>query len=337
MPTVNGSSVLYTAYSENFSKEITMNSRPQALTNLLKSFTQTKLYLLFVASSLVAFALNRHFNINLEMALLGVSVVQLGLIIALERWLPFQTTWQAPQGDVLTDSSSAIVLVGLVDPVLKAALPLLAIFLLSTLPASNSFHPASTSLINWGAFSFWSAALIALGWTEFAKYWAHRLHHRVKALWWLHALHHSSGRLYWLNGFRFHPLNYAINTGLSVLPLWLIGTPVEVMLGVQAIAQPVILLQHSNISLRSGWLKRILSTNETHRAHHSKHADTANSNYGSAFLVWDHVFGTYRAAQTSLTLAEVGLFEGSQAYPATHSYWQQLRSMFSPNCCQRAS
>lgn len=326
-----------TACADNTSKESTMNLHPQSLKNALKSLTQTSLYLLFLVSSLAAFAFALHFKSNLELVLLAVSVVQLALILALERWMPFQKTWQTSQGDVLTDSSSAIILIGLIDPALKATLPLLAIYWLSALPASDSALFANLFLNDWGLFSFWFAVFAALLWTEFAKYWAHRLHHHVKALWWLHALHHSSGRLYWLNGFRFHPLNYAINTGLSVLPLWLLGTPVEVMLGVQAITQPIILLQHANIDLRSGWLNRAFSTNEIHRAHHSIHTELANSNYGNTLLIWDHLFTSYRPALASSAPVDVGLFESSQAYPGTRSYWQQLLSIFSPICCKGAS
>jgi ornithine lipid hydroxylase len=62
-----------------------------------------------------------------------------------------------------------------------------------------------------------------------------------------------------------------------------------------------------------------------------------NSNYGNALLVWDHLFGSFRPAQASSALVVVGLFESRKAYPATHSYWQQVRSMFSPACCKVAN
>jgi ornithine lipid hydroxylase len=78
-------------------------------------------------------------------------------------------------------------------------------------------------------------------------------------------------------------------------------------------------------------LKSFTQTN-LYRAHHSKHPDLTNSKHGNAILVWDHLFGSYRSAQTSSTLVEVGLFESSQAYPATRSYWQQVRLMLSPAC-----
>lgn len=310
------------------------NIRP--LTSLPRNFIRSALYPLLVGSSLVAFSLALHFNVSLEVTLLAISVVMLVTIAALERWLPFQKTWQSSQGDGLTDSSSALVLIGLIDPALKAALPVLAIFLLSTLPAASSSVFSYNFALAWKAIGFWPSVLTALLLSELAKYWAHRLHHQARPLWWLHAMHHSSRRLYWLNGFRFHPLNYAINTTLSVLPLWLIGAPEEVMLGVQAIAQPIILLQHANIDLRSGWLNQVFSTNEVHRCHHSRKADIANTNYGNVLLVWDQVFGTYRSATASGDLVEVGLFEGSNSYPATLSYWQQLQSMFTPACCRGA-
>jgi ornithine lipid hydroxylase len=89
-------------------------------------------------------------------------------------------------------------------------------------------------------------------------------------------MHHSSERLYTMNNFRYHPLNYTINFALSVFPLMLIGVPSEVLFGYMVITQPILMLQHANIDLRSGWLNYVVSTNELHRWHHSTQASEAN-------------------------------------------------------------
>jgi ornithine lipid hydroxylase len=319
------------------SQESKMKHRSQSSVSSPKRFVQNNLYIVFTAISLAAFTLALHLKLNLEITLLAVSIVLLVTIVVLERWLPHQASWQIPHDDTRTDCASAIVLIGLIDPALKATLPLVAIYLLSALPGPAASASVPFGTTRWEAIGFWPAVMVALLFSEFAKYWAHRMHHHLQPLWWLHAMHHSSMRLYWLNGFRFHPLNYAINTALSVLPLWLVGTPVDVMLAVQACTQPIIFLQHANIDLRSGWLNQVLSTNEVHRAHHSKRAGVANSNYGNALVIWDKLFSTYQPARAPGTLIEIGLFESSKTYPATQSYWRQLQSMFTPVCCKRSS
>jgi sterol desaturase/sphingolipid hydroxylase (fatty acid hydroxylase superfamily) len=150
--------------------------------------------------------------------------------------------------------------------------------------------------------------------------------------WWLHALHHGSERLYWLNNFRIHPLNYAINYVLAFAPLLLIGTPTDVVLGYLALTYPVLMLQHANLPLRSGWLNYVFSTNEVHRWHHADNPKDGDRNFGRALVIWDIVFGTYRYSPKGNDPAAVGLYQPTQ-YPAQSSFARQVSSMFLPGCC----
>jgi ornithine lipid hydroxylase len=147
-------------------------------------------------------------------------------------------------------------------------------------------------------------------------------------------MHHSSERLYTMNNFRYHPLNYTINFALSVFPLMLIGVPSEVLFGYMALTQPILMLQHANIDLRSGWLNYVVSTNELHRWHHSTQASEANCNYGNAFIVWDIAFRTFKYQKQSNQPASVGLFFQSAGYPGRSGYFAQIRSMVSLQCCK---
>ena len=128
----------------------------------------------------------------------------------------------------------------------------------------------------------------------------------------------------------------------------MLGVPADVLLACLAITQPVLMLQHANVDLRSGWLNRVLSSNEVHRWHHSSRAAEANCNFGSALLLFDHLFGTYRAADSGVDTnadtnanananaapATPGLLGDGANYPATAGYFRQLGSMFSPTCCR---
>lgn len=288
-------------------------------------FLRRWLYAVAAGGGAALFGLGLVLDWSLSLVVMGWSLVVLALGIWLERVIPFEPTWNRSRGDLATDATSALVLVGLVDPLTKAVLPVAALALLSR-P-----EPAS------GADVLWPLPvqiLAALAWMEFSKYWAHRLHHELKPLWRLHALHHSSERLYWLNNFRFHPLNHLINTVLSLLPLFLLGMPETALLGAMALTQPVLMLQHLNARLDSGRLNWIFSTNELHRWHHSSRPEEANANYGSALVLWDQLFGTYRRSAKDTAPARLGLFGGGHGYPAEASYWRQLCAWCTPACCR---
>ena len=146
-------------------------------------------------------------------------------------------------------------------------------------------------------------------------------------------MHHSSERLYAINNFRFHPLNYVINFLAGAVPAVALGVSPEAMLGYLAITQPILMLQHANIDLKSGWLNYLVSTNELHRWHHSSDSAEANSNYGNAIVLWDQLFGTFRYVKSGNTPDQIGLFDASAAYPSRSSYFSQMKSMFTAGCC----
>lgn len=289
----------------------------------MKRFMTRQLYLLAVGGSLGAYGLAHSLNWPLAPIILGWSVLVLAIGALMERVAPFDPYWRRPGPDTPTDVTSAAIVIGLVDPAVKATMPVLAAAWFAAHPGND--WPLATS-------PFVAQAAAAVLWIEFAKYWSHRAHHEVRALWWLHAMHHSSERLYWLNNFRFHPLNHLINTFVAMFPLIALGAPQDVLLAAVAFTQPVLMLQHLNVGTRNGWLNRILNTNELHRWHHSAEPREANSNFGSSLVLWDQVFGTFRPQPGRP--ARIGLFGDGNGYPARAPYLQQLLSSLAPACCR---
>lgn len=275
--------------------------------------------------SVGSFLYARHIGANMELPILLSSLGALGLAMLLERYMPHQATWNVPQGDRSTDWVSFGLLAGAVQPLLKWLSPLAVVALYGTTEPASSVFPDSAPF----ALQVLLVTLLA----EFGKYWVHRWHHTQPSLWWLHALHHGSERIYSINNFRVHPLEYALKHSLSMLPLMLLGAPADVLLCYIALTQPVQMLQHVNLPLRHGWLNYVFSTNELHRWHHSSQPEEGNSNYGSALVVWDQVFGTFHYPRGATGPASIGLFAASK-YPARRSYWAQVLSMFGPACCR---
>jgi ornithine lipid hydroxylase len=293
----------------------------------VKLFLSRTSLLLIILCSFGIFIAARQAAMNLEMLVLFTTVASLIIAIAMERYLPFRKSWNVSADDIRTDLTSATVLLGAVDPLLKYAAPIFVVYLYSLLPILGVTRHA------WSQAPFLLQLVAATLLIELGEYWSHRMHHQHKKLWWLHAMHHSSERLYAMNNFRFHPLNYIFNFSLGMFPVMLLGAPPEVLLAYLAISQPVLMLQHANIDLRSGFLNSIFSTNELHRWHHSTVDTQANNNYGHAFVVWDQVFGTYRHRPEETSPKQVGLFYTSHGYPGKQGYFSQLRSAFTLKCC----
>ena len=279
--------------------------------------------------SVGSFLLARSSGINFELAVVVPNVLVLIAAALAERQAAYRRDWSTDKGDVHTDVTSAALLFAVIDPLLKWALPVVVLALVG---ANVQAAGAAIFPVEWPYFA---QVLVAALLGEFTSYWSHRLHHRLAALWWLHALHHGSERLYWLNNFRIHPLNYAINYVLGVAPLLLLGTPTDVVLGYLALTYPVLMLQHANLPLRSGWLNYVFSTNEVHRWHHADNAKEGDRNFGRALVIWDIVFGTYRYDPKANDPAAVGLYQPTQ-YPARSSFARQVWSMFLPGCCRSA-
>ncbi len=292
-------------------------------------FLSRYLLVLITVASLGAFMGVQQAGGPLELVVLLASAGALLLASVLERYFPYRASWNQPNGDRATDWASAATLVAVVEPLLKllGTLALLAVYGRGGLGSGGT----SAWVQN---LPFALQVLMAALFIEFGKYWAHRLHHMLAPLWWLHAMHHSSERLYALNNLRFHPLNHAINFALSMLPARLQGFSAEAILCYLAISQPVLMLQHANLGLRSGWANYVFSTNEVHRWHHSTDSSEGDSNFGSAFVLWDQVFATFRYTPAGNDPARVGLFAASARYPARAGYWAQLKSMFLPGCCR---
>jgi len=257
-----------------------------------------------------------------ETILSGFAILLILFAVVLERHYPFRPNWNENQGDLGGDITSAVVIFGILDSLLKGATPFVLLLVLADWTQDGIGIP------------LW-AEIIAVGLLiEFAAYISHRFHHSTKWLWSLHAMHHSPERLHTLNNFRFHPLNHILNHLLTIVPVIFLGFSGEAILGYTAFALPLLLMQHSNIDFKFGWMNRFLNTNEVHRWHHSTDDKQGNCNLGRALVIWDQVFGTYYFPNNESAPERIGLFESSRLYPPAKKFWSQLAYPFSPQCCK---
>src|SRR4051812_13732144 len=136
----------------------------------------------------------------------------------------------------------------------------------------------------------WVWAYIAI---DFLSYWYHRFSHRINILWAGHVTHHSSEHFNFTNGFRtslFQGINRIIFW--SCLPLF--GFSPLVLVVTLKVSGIYDFLLHSAYIPKLGFLEKILITPSLHRVHHGKNDIYIDKNYGSTFLIWDQIFGTYQ-------------------------------------------
>lgn len=222
-------------------------------------------------------------------AFLAFNGAYLFLILSLhglERTMPHEPGWLAPDGQNLAailhtlSSKGSSQLVLLVNASIGA----------NALGGDGGLQGWQLWPVAWPD---WAQILLALVLSEFMLYWAHRLGHEWMPLWRFHAVHHSVHKLWFLNTGRFHFIDSLVSIAMGILPLVLLGAPLQVLMWVGAITAFIGMLTHCNVEMRFGILSWLVNTPELHRWHHSKRLREGNSNYGENLMLWDQLFGTY--------------------------------------------
>jgi sterol desaturase/sphingolipid hydroxylase (fatty acid hydroxylase superfamily) len=225
-------------------------------------------------------------------ALLGGTIV---LSFACERYLPYETDWNQPRGDVLRDWLHAVVNAG------ANFSTLLLLPLLTGLIGIDGVWPDS--------FPFVAQVLLAIVVADIGISLAHFWSHRFDALWRFHAVHHSVKRMYGFNGLMKHPVHQAIETVVGTTPLVVMGLPSSVALALVFCVAVQLLLQHSNVDYRVGPFSYLLAVSEVHRFHHQKEASLGDVNFGLFTTFVDHLLGTfyYDGQREGFTSDELGI------------------------------
>lgn len=137
--------------------------------------------------------------------------------------------------------------------------------------------------------------LLAIILIDFASYWSHRFNHEINLMWNRHIVHHSSEEF---------NLSCALRQSISGLvgvyfflyiPMAIIGIPGKVI----AIVAPLHLFAqfwyHTRLINRMGFLENIIVTPSHHRVHHAINPEYIDKNYAAIFIIWDKLFGTFKA------------------------------------------
>jgi sterol desaturase/sphingolipid hydroxylase (fatty acid hydroxylase superfamily) len=138
-------------------------------------------------------------------------------------------------------------------------------------------------------------------WVQFAvavllldlMYWMqHYVNHKVPLLWSFHSVHHSQRELNFFTDFRYHVVEYVVRHTFLVIPFLVLAVEAPTIILFAIFQRWYTRVYHGNIRTNLGPLRYVLVTPQSHRVHHSIEGRHSDTNFGSLFSVWDHLFGT---------------------------------------------
>ena len=142
-------------------------------------------------------------------------------------------------------------------------------------------------------------------------YVAHWVEHRVKPLWMVHLVHHSDHYVDTTTANRHHPLESLVRFAFTLLGVFVLGTPIGVVMLYQSLSVVLSQFNHANIQLPTRLdtiLSYVLVTPHMHKVHHHYVLPYTDSNYGNIFSIWDRLLGTYKNLPAARIIYGVDVF-----------------------------
>jgi sterol desaturase/sphingolipid hydroxylase (fatty acid hydroxylase superfamily) len=169
-------------------------------------------------------------------------------------------------------------------------------------------------IINWlPGMPLWLYALLGVLLLDFVgAYLPHYVEHKVKPLWMIHLVHHTDHEVDTTTANRHHPFESLIRFSFTLFGVFIIGTPIALVMLYQSLSLVATQFTHANIRL-PGKVDRALSwfivSPDMHKVHHHHMLPYTDSNYGNIFSVWDRLFGTF------LELKREAIIYGVDTFP----------------------
>jgi len=188
-------------------------------------------------------------------------------------------------------------------------LPLAFLFLKSSdWVMANNF-----GILNWlPEMPLWFYVILGIFLIDFiGAYLPHYIEHKVKPLWMIHLVHHSDHNVDTTTANRHHPLESVIRYVFTLIGIFVIGTPIALVLLYQSLSVISTQFNHANIKLPKKvdhLLSYIIVTPDMHKVHHHYKLPYTDSNYGNIFSVWDRLLGTYMELDTNKIVYGVDVF-----------------------------
>lgn len=153
-------------------------------------------------------------------------------------------------------------------------------------------------LINWlPEMPLWLYGILGVLFLDFfGAYLAHYVEHKVKPLWMIHLVHHTDHKVDTTTANRHHPIESLIRFVFTLFGVFVVGTPIAIVMLYQSLSLIATQFTHANIKLPKKVdhiLSYVLVSPDMHKIHHHYRLPYTDSNYGNIFAIWDRIFGTY--------------------------------------------
>ena len=153
-------------------------------------------------------------------------------------------------------------------------------------------------LINWlPKMSLWIYIVLGILFLDFfGAYLAHFTEHKTATLWRVHLVHHSDHKVDTTTANRHHPIESVIRFSFTLLGVFLVGTPIAIVMMYQSISLVFTQFTHANIKITpkvDKFLSYFIVSPDMHKIHHHHKLPYTDSNYGNIFSIWDRLLGTY--------------------------------------------
>ena len=129
-------------------------------------------------------------------------------------------------------------------------------------------------------------------------YLVHYIEHKVKWLWKFHMVHHADTHVDTTTANRHHPGESVIRAVFAILAVFVLGTPMWLVMFYQSLSVVLSQFNHANIKIPK-WFDQsfgyIIVSPNMHRVHHHIVRPQTDSNFGNIFSFWDRIFRTYDA------------------------------------------
>jgi len=208
--------------------------------------------------------------------------VAVGLAVALQRWRPHARLRQ-PRHSNLGLWAVNLVVLGVVCGGCVCTVARWA-------------GTAGIGLLNVIPVSLWVSVPATLLTLDVVSYLWHRANHRVRWLWRFHQVHHSDAAFTVSTGLRFHPGELLLSLPVRLAAVAALGSPPVAVVVFEVVFTIANLIEHGDIDLPLAVERRIgrvFIVPALHRLHHSRRRAELNRNFGTVFVLWDRVLGTY--------------------------------------------
>ncbi|MFB6305641.1 MAG: sterol desaturase family protein, partial [Flavobacteriales bacterium] len=148
------------------------------------------------------------------------------------------------------------------------------------------------NLVPWRIPNTWWAYPLCLIAIDFCRYWGHRFGHEQRFWWATHVTHHSSENYNFLVSFRLSWIQHL--KVVFFVPVALMGfDPIVFFVCHQIEVLYQFWIHTEYIRKLPRPIEYIFTTPSHHRVHHAVNPHYLDKNYGSTFIIWDRIFGTF--------------------------------------------